>query len=181
VLLGCRDSSAPQLRPVALPNLQPLDADVRQRIQERYAAVQQGAGGREADPGRAYGELGKILLAYGYLEQAEPALANARDLAPDDARWSYYLAHLYRLDGKPDRAAAAYEDALRLNADVPTRVRLAEVYRDLDRTAESRRLLGEALGQDSSWTPGTREGPPATMKRRCGCSLTRRACTIFSR
>ena len=135
---------------MALPNLQPLDADVRQRIQERYAAVQQGAGGREADPVRAYGELGKILLAYGYLEQAEPALANARDLAPGDARWSYYLAHLYRLDGKPDRAAAAYEDALRLNADVPTRVRLAEVYRDLDRTAESRRLLGEALGQDSS-------------------------------
>src|SRR4029453_4017199 len=61
-----------------------------------------------------YGEMGRLLMAAEYRDAAEPCFLNAQALAPDDARWPHYLAHLYRLRNEPARSAAMFERTLEL-------------------------------------------------------------------
>ena len=46
--------------------------------------------------------MGTLLAAAEQLEAAEPCYLNAQTLAPDDARWPYYLGQLYRIKGPVD-------------------------------------------------------------------------------
>ena len=43
-----------------------------------------------------------VLQAAEYYEAAEPAYLNAQDLMPGDARWPYYLGHLYKSIGQTE-------------------------------------------------------------------------------
>ena len=62
----------------------------------------------DAELGRAYGQVGKLLLAAELYDQAEPHLLNARG-ARACAIWPgrTYLAHAYRLKFQADKAIAA--------------------------------------------------------------------------
>ena len=79
-----------------------------------------------AELGDAYGELGLILMAAEYCEAAASCYLTAQALVPDDARWPYYLGHLYRIKGEATKGAEFFSRALELRpADAPTLIWLA--------------------------------------------------------
>jgi tetratricopeptide (TPR) repeat protein len=98
-------------RAVSLPDLSGLDAHVQAQVRDRYTdlrAVLERPRVPSPELAEAYGRLGMVLDAAEYHDAAEPAYLNARDIAPDDPRWPYYLAHLYRGRGDIAHALAAF-------------------------------------------------------------------------
>ncbi|MBS0263978.1 MAG: tetratricopeptide repeat protein, partial [Planctomycetes bacterium] len=104
--------------------------------------------------GTAWGALGKVHLAYGFLESAAGCFHNAVALDPTDFRWSFYLAHACQLDGKSATALPAIERALQqmqydssaTPADELAGVLfLAEVQMQLNQPEEARDNLEAAL------------------------------------
>lgn len=142
------DPSAVQ--PVALPDLSAgnVSEALRDRIRGQHAAVSQAAeaGADPGELGRAYGELGMLLLATDYAAEAGTSLRNARALAPRDRRWPYYLGHIYRRMGDPRQAAAAFEQARELEPnDLPTLAWLAEMHLEAGDANAARTMLEFAL------------------------------------
>ena len=113
---GPGGAGAPELLPVALPDLDRAHASVRAQAQAAQAALE-AAGRGSAERGAAYGRLGVLLMAAEYLDAAEPSLRNAVRLLPQEFRWTYYLAHLYRQQGDLAQAAEYFERAHDLRSD----------------------------------------------------------------
>jgi tetratricopeptide (TPR) repeat protein len=116
---GC-SSRGQQLLPVSLPDLSHAAKPVQDQLRERYTSLTlkiESAATPTAELGNEYGEMGKVLVAAEYRDAAEPCFLNAQALAPDDARWPYYLAHLYRLRNEPEKSALFFEKALQLRPD----------------------------------------------------------------
>jgi tetratricopeptide (TPR) repeat protein len=137
------------LRAVSLPDLSRVGPTVDGQLRDRYAsltAATQKSGISDADLGTAYGEMGKLLLAAEYRDAAEPCFLNAEALVPTDARWPYYLAHLYQATGDAARAVPSFERALRLRPDdLPTLVWLGSAYLDQGRPSDAEPLFARAL------------------------------------
>jgi tetratricopeptide (TPR) repeat protein len=70
-----------------------------------------------ADLGAAYGQMGMLLMAAAYRDEAESALLAAQTFSPRDPRWPYYLGHLYKLKGDAAKSNAAFARALELAPD----------------------------------------------------------------
>ena len=144
------------LRTVRMPDTSKMSAPVRAQLGERFSALEaqrRTPGVASADLGTAYGNVGELLLAARYLDAAELALLNARDLAPDDPRWPYYVAHLYRMRGDLEHTVGSFRDALaRKPDDVATRVWLAGVYIDQARYDEAEPLLDAVVRQSPQET-----------------------------
>jgi tetratricopeptide (TPR) repeat protein len=103
--------------PVVLPDLSRAAAPVEQQLRERYSSLMMKAGSSTtpiAELAHEYGEMGRLLMAAEYRDAAEPCFLNAQALAPDDARWPHYLAHLYRLRNEPARSAVMFERTIQL-------------------------------------------------------------------
>ena len=129
VLSACGPGSGPALLPVTLPDLSDMHPAVQSQLRGAEEALT--AGGR-AERAAAYGALGMLLMAGDYLETAEPSLRNARRLAPEEFRWTYYLAQLRWKQGDLSAAALAFEEARRLRADdFPSLIWLASTYLNL--------------------------------------------------
>jgi tetratricopeptide (TPR) repeat protein len=139
------------LRGVKMPDVSKMSAPVQTQVRARFGGLEAKThqAAREADLATAYGEVGELLLAAHYLDDAEPALLNARDLAPNDPTWPYYLAHLYRMRGALDQAAASFREVLTRQSDsVPARVWLASVYIDQGRYDDAQPLLDAVVQQN---------------------------------
>ena len=146
---------APQLRDVRPPNVSQMSAAVQSQMRARFAALAatQARSGTADDLAAAYGGVGELLLAARYLDDAEPALLNARELAPRDPRWPYYLAHLYRLRGALDQAAASFRDVLAERPDdTAAGIWLASIYIDQGRYADAEPPLEAVLQRDPQST-----------------------------
>ena len=134
---------------VSLPDLSRVEPVVRQQITERYQSLQSdlaSSGTSGAELARTYGDLGSLLLAAGYNDAAELFYVHAESLAPADARWPYYLGHVYM--GKVDNARAinAFERARRLQpADVATLVWLGKIYLDRGQPESAEPLFAQVL------------------------------------
>jgi len=118
------------LRPVPEPNLEGMDDDVREQLELKRKEVNlmRAEGGSGGELGHAMGELGALYVLYGQSEPATAALANAADLAPDEARWTYLLAFVQQNEGDLEAARASFQRTLADHPDhVPTLVRLGEV------------------------------------------------------
>jgi len=116
---GC-SSRGQQLLPVSLPDLSHTAKPVQDQLRERYTSLTlkiERAGTPASELGNEYGEVGKLLMAAEYRDAAEPCFLNAQALVPGDARWPYYLAHLYRLRNEPEKAATFFEKSLQLQPD----------------------------------------------------------------
>jgi tetratricopeptide (TPR) repeat protein len=114
------DTARAQLDEVTLPELARVDAPVQAQIRDRYAAVTKMAASGTAparELGNAFGEYGMLLHAAEYHDAAKPAYLNAQTLVPDDYRWPYYLAQLYRTVGDTQAAMAAFGRVLELRPD----------------------------------------------------------------
>jgi len=93
-----------------------------------------------------YGTLGSLLFAANRANAAETCYLHAQALAPNDARWPYYLGHVYM--NRPDRpkAIAAFERTLQLEpGDVAALVWLGRVYLDAGQPAQAEARYAQAL------------------------------------
>ena len=62
---------------------------------------------RQQSEARAYGEVGRLLMAAEYFEAAEPYLLHAQAQAPEDVRWPYYLGHVHMANAEPGQGGRA--------------------------------------------------------------------------
>lgn len=145
-----QEVTGPQaLNPVALPDLSPVSESVRRQVRERYASFTQKLENRSTprvELAGAYGELGHLLVAAKFSDEAELCYLHAQALMPGDVRWPYYLGHVYLVKGEQARAAASFERALELQpTDLPTLVRLADTYLNDGRPEAAEPIFVKAL------------------------------------
>lgn len=157
------DSSSPQPRPLAtqppslrtisLPDLTGMAPSVQQQLRDQLDVLARTEADATVPPetrASVYGDMGKLLLAAESFGDAEPCFLNASALNPADVRWSYYLAHVYRLQGDSQKAASYFERTLQLRRDdVAALVWLGNVYLDQGRSMEAEPLFSRALALDS--------------------------------
>ncbi len=138
-----------RLTPVQVPDMTGAEPGLQERVRARFASLEAvRARGSVADEelAAAFGEVGKLLIAAEFLAEAEPFLTNARLLAPGDATWPYYLAHLHRLRSAPAQAIPFFEQALRLRPDdVPTLVWLGALHVEAGQPSVAEPLLRKAV------------------------------------
>jgi tetratricopeptide (TPR) repeat protein len=147
-----RQRAAEVAQAVLPPDVSRLARSVQEQMRERHSALMARLEDRSTPPTEladTYGELGLILMAAEYYEAAASCYQAAQALVPDNARWPYYLGHLYRIQGKAAEAAHFFLQALDLQpADAPTLVWLGETYLDQDRPDEAEPLFLRALSRD---------------------------------
>jgi tetratricopeptide (TPR) repeat protein len=138
-------SGPPSPTAITLPDLANAAESVREQVRQAYAESQR-ADLSQSDRAVAFGALGKVLLAGGYLDAAETSFVNARTLAPADAQWPYYLGHVYRQRSEPAKAIAAFEQVLAVKPDdVPALVWLGELQLASGKPDAAERPLRRAL------------------------------------
>jgi len=136
------------LRETPPPAMAGVEMSLQERIRASYASLTstQRSPASDADLGRVYGQVGKLLLAAELYDQAEPHLLNAASLEPGELAWPYFLAHAYRLTFQSDKAIARFEDVLRLKPDhVPALVWLGTMHVDNGRADLAEPLLTKAV------------------------------------
>jgi tetratricopeptide (TPR) repeat protein len=143
---GC---SRPSLQPVVVPDLSSLERTVQKQIRDRHAALTETLrtpGTVPAEAAVAYGNLGRLLMAARFNEQAVSCYLHAEAAAPEDMRWSYYLGQAYLRQGDRGRAAAAFVRASHLRPTDPNPfIWLGETYLDDARPDEAQSAFGRAL------------------------------------
>ena len=150
VLAVCcaRQETRQEVPAVALPDISRAAPDVQTQLREQYATMTRvvaQASSPPADRAAAFGDMGKLFVATELYDAAERCFANARQLAPGDMRWPYYLAQVARLANDPAKAAGFFEQVLALQPDhVPSLVWLAEMRLAQSRPADARPLLLKA-------------------------------------
>jgi tetratricopeptide (TPR) repeat protein len=147
VLIAC-SSPRRDLLPVTLPELTRLDPGVQNQVRERYdtlKAAMDSSSTPIADLASSYGQYGMVLQAAEFFDVAEPSYLDAQKLAPDDVRWPYYLANLYKSRGDTDKAEAAFKRALELQPnDLATLIWLGRLELDKGKPAEAEQLFNKA-------------------------------------
>ncbi len=146
-------SGEQRLVPVPLPDLSRTEEAVRKRLNQTRAVLIEAVKSSEvtdAELAGAYGDTGTVYLSHQLYVAADACLANAHALAPKDYRWPYYLGYRFQQqDSNLEKAAESYQRVLSLrNEYEPTRVRLAQVYLDLDQAARAEPLLLAAMEQE---------------------------------
>ncbi len=132
-----------------LPDLSRVGESVQAQIRARHAALPP-RDGRAGIPAalqaEAVGGMGMILMAAWFTDAAEPCLREAAALAPDDVRWPYYLAQLYRDRGALDESAAFFAQVLRIQPEDPTTLFwLGDIRLEQGRPGDAEPLFAQAL------------------------------------
>ena len=133
--------------PLVLPGLAGLDPAVQDQVRARHAAVlaAAGSGAPPAALADAYGGLGLVLQAAGFHAAAEDAYRRAQARAPNEARWPYFLAHLYQLTGERGQALEHFRRVVDLDPrNLPALVWLGEMHLDQGQPAAAERVLERA-------------------------------------
>jgi tetratricopeptide (TPR) repeat protein len=126
-----------ELLPLNFENFSP---EIRASIKQAYDNTK--AKPRDAE---TIGRLAMTLHTYEQNEAAASYYERARQLAPQEFRWAYYLGIVQALLGKHAEAIATFKAALQLQPEHPfTQLRLADSLLALGQFAESQPLY-EAL------------------------------------
>lgn len=97
----------------------------------------------------AYDQLGVALELGGVIgDETRDAYRKAIELEPNFALAYAHLGRLLRRKGLNSESDAAYLDSIRLAADVPTMILVADVMQSQQKYLESEQLLRQALRQD---------------------------------
>jgi tetratricopeptide (TPR) repeat protein len=133
----------------ALPDLAEVGEGVQAQIRDRYAALPRPdarAGIPDELLAEAVGVMGMTFMAAWFTEEAEPCLREAAALAPEDVRWPYYLAQLYRDRGALEESATFFEQVLRIQPDDPTTLFwLGDIRLEQGRSEDAEPLFARAL------------------------------------
>ena len=141
----------PRVERIPEPDSRALEARPRAEIEAaRGAASAVLASGNAAQRAGAYGQLGKVYLAYGLSDAAAASFRNAGALDPRAFQWPYLLAKALAAAGQHEAASAAMTAALdRMAKDsqerIPALCFLAESALHLRRNEEARRHLEAAI------------------------------------
>lgn len=139
----------PELLPLPEPALDAAEEAVRRQLETQREALAELEGRGAPEPpelAEAFGRMGQLYLLYGFEEAALPAFENARRLAPEDFRWSYYRGVLAERSGDFETAADAFERALELApGDLPTLLRLGRIALEDHRPDDAEACYREAL------------------------------------
>jgi tetratricopeptide (TPR) repeat protein len=146
---GCRRWAGRNLLAAPLPDLSRVDAGVQAQVRGRYEALTRALSDRADAPelASAFGQYGMVLQAAEFYDVAEPCYLNAQKLEPDEVRWPYYLASLYKSRGETDKSEAAYKQALALRPDdLATLIWLGRLHLDQGRPEAAEPLFLKANG-----------------------------------
>src|SRR5262249_56660528 len=108
--------------------VEPPTVDPASAEPEVLAAIEAAREQVRRSPGSpaAWGQLGQVLLAHYYTDEANLCFTRAEVLEPNEARWAY-LHGLTRMDSDTTEAITHWQRAVQLRGDVPAmRLRLAE-------------------------------------------------------
>jgi tetratricopeptide (TPR) repeat protein len=126
-----------------------MDPVVRRQIAEEVDRVHALERARDVSPAAlaaGYGQLGRVLQAYGLNGPAAEAYRAAQDLAPAEFAWPYYLGHVHRLQGDVQAAAGDFQRAVSLRKDdVNALLALSQVRLQRGEAAEAERLARRVL------------------------------------
>jgi tetratricopeptide (TPR) repeat protein len=132
-----------------MPDIAGAAQPVQQQLRDAYAAMQQkiaNPSAPAAERAAAYGDMGKLFLAAEYFDAAATCFADAMVLQPDDLRWPYFLAHVYRRRNQPDNAAVPLTLVLNIDPNhVPALVSLADIRLLQGQPEAAEPLLAKAL------------------------------------
>ena len=124
-------AAAQDLEPIPLPNLDEVESAVVEQLGDQRALVERLVAASGSDPAalaEAMGRLGELYILYELLGPAEPALANASRLAPDDLRWLYLRATIVQEQRRLDEARTLLERVLEIDPEyLPALIRSGEV------------------------------------------------------
>ena len=141
-------AARPAPREIPLPDLSRTDPNVQAQVRERYdelMATLARPGATDAERGMAYGRMGVLLQAAEYYEAAEPLYLNAQESMPQEPRWPYYLAHLYKGRGDTAKSIASFTRVLELTPDdVAALVWLGRAYLDQGEAERAEPLFARA-------------------------------------
>ena len=142
LICACRaERPTPPLQPVNVPDVSSAAPAVQRQIRDQYAVLQQNPSSADA-----YGALGRLLVAAEFYDTAAISFTDAQSLAPNDMRWSYYLAHVERMRNQPAKAAALFERTLTLQPEhVPSLVWLGAMQLLAGNTDAADTALTKAL------------------------------------
>lgn len=137
--------------PLRLPavDTSAMEPAVREQIEAERRALAEAetrlpAGSPEL--AEAYGRCGRIHTLYKLNDPARACFESAARLAPNDARWAYYLGTLLQALGDFEAAEARLARALELKpGEAATLIRLGEVRLQLGRPEEARKAFEAAL------------------------------------
>jgi tetratricopeptide (TPR) repeat protein len=158
------------LAEVMLPDLASVAAPVQQQIRGANDALTRSlTDASSSAPARAqrYGELGNLLLAATFFDEAILCYKHAEALQPGDARWSYLRAHASLKKGDRSAAAQALERTLSLQPDyVPALIWLGDTYLDLGQVDEAQAAYSRALTRQPDSAPALFGAGRAALARR---------------
>ncbi len=135
--------------PVPQPQLESIEPAFARHLRRLHADVEQLRAAPPADPAAlaaSFGRLGQHYAAFGFLDAAEAALANAEAAAPADYRWAYLRGLGAYERGDLAAAATCFERSLRLEPyDPAAALHLGTVYLELGQPQAARPWLSRAL------------------------------------
>ena len=135
---GCSHTTLP---PIPEPSLDGFAVAVQDQLQSARAAAE----ARPVDA-ETVGSFGRVLYTYGQFVAAAECFERCRGLEPDEFEWAYLLGVVRGELGQVDLARVSYEDAFRMRpADLPTALRLADLFEQSGDTARSSEILHAAL------------------------------------
>ena len=116
-------------------DLQQFEASIRDQIR---AALDRA---KKEPSAESIATLGLVLHAYEQYDRASACYERARAIDPGSFQWNYYLGLAHADAGRAEAATVALREAVRLAAaDVPSRLKLAEILLDRGDTEDSRAL-----------------------------------------
>jgi tetratricopeptide (TPR) repeat protein len=138
-----------------MDKLEPLPRSHIESMRRKLEAVLKDGSLSARQRAAAYGEMGKVYLAYEFLDAAAACLRNAGTLDPEDFRWPYLLARALDRNGQTAAGAAAMATALeRMRKDVTAKPEnelsalcfLGQAAYRLNKPADARRMFEAAIG-----------------------------------
>jgi len=149
--------SQTDLAPVTLPDLASVAGPVQQQIRAANDALSRSladASTSSVERAQRYGELGNLLLAATFFDEAVLCYRHGAALQPIDGRWPYLEGHANLRKGDRIAAAQSLERTLRLQPDyVPALIWLGDTYLDLGRVDEAQAAFSRALTRQPDSAP----------------------------
>lgn len=150
---GAANRPLDRLRAVPEPATERFEPVVRQHLVDERRALEEvlARGPAGGSLGEAFGRLGRVYYAYDLLEPAAVCFLNARDTAPADPRWHYYLAVVAQRGGEFERSLSLLDAALALEpSDRAALVRAGNVSVELGRLRQAEHYYRNALELDGA-------------------------------